>query len=275
LNIFISYRREDAQWPARQLHQTIRGTLSTGEVFIDTDSIPAGVDFAAYIQAKIKQSDIVLAIIGSKWLTAVDSETGSRRLDDPNDFVRIELATSLALGKRVVPLIIDNAKFPAQDELPPDLKKLAAMNGEYLQIRTFDADVDRLLLKLGVAKSKSVSNETKPVSTAKKWPKSKWIAFWLALVPYTAFFGAHKFYLELNFGTSHSGLRRVGLLYLLFFLLAFSGGFYGMATDGPTAFLAYPALALYGCSLIEAAIYALKTREEFHEDYVIKRRRFF
>jgi len=48
-----------------------------------------------------------------------------------------------------------------------------------------------------------------------------------------------------------------------------------MATDGPTAFLAYPALALYGCSLIEAAIYALKTREEFHEDYVIKRRRFF
>jgi hypothetical protein len=146
--IFISYRRDDSRWQARQIFNAIAATVPRESVFMDIDAIPMGADFVDELERWVRECDILLALIGTGWLVATNPKTGMRRLDNELDFVRVEIREALARNIPVVPVLIDEALMPNADELPYDIKKLVRRQAEFLQFRTFDADVERLIRKL-------------------------------------------------------------------------------------------------------------------------------
>src|SRR5262245_39307382 len=125
--IFINYRRGDDPGFAGRLFDRLEGSFQPGQLFMDVDSIPAGHDFVRVLEDQVAQCDVLLAIIGQGWLEARD-RTGSRRLDDPSDFVRIEIEAGLKLGKRVIPVLVNGAEMPRADSLPDHLKPLSRRN---------------------------------------------------------------------------------------------------------------------------------------------------
>src|SRR5262244_1246980 len=99
--IFISYRRGDEPGFAHALYARLEQAFSVQQLFMDVEGgIPAGADFVEVLEAEIAQCDVLLALIGQSWLTAKD-ETGARRLEKPDDFVRIEIESSMRMGKHV------------------------------------------------------------------------------------------------------------------------------------------------------------------------------
>jgi thiol-disulfide isomerase/thioredoxin len=148
--IFISYRREDSEWPAHEIYSAIRRRVHNPkeDVFIDVDHIPLGVNFKDHIDGTVAKSDVLLALIGRGWLNARDPQTGQRRLDNPDDFVRIEIACALERGVKVVPVLLDGIPPPREAELPDNLKGLSLRNGIEVRRPSFEADVERLLAGL-------------------------------------------------------------------------------------------------------------------------------
>jgi hypothetical protein len=117
-------------------------------VFKDVDSIPLGLDFKEYLDEKVGECKVLLAIIGDRWLDERDT-AGKRRLDDPTDFVRIEIESALTRRIPVIPLLVGGASMPREEELPVSLRKLVYRNG--IAIRPdpdFHRDVDRLISAL-------------------------------------------------------------------------------------------------------------------------------
>lgn len=151
--IFISYRRGDSQYQADKLHSALKPYVANpkSDIFIDVDNIPFGVDFEAHLDGKVAQCEVLLALIGDGWSAARDPMTGLRRLDDPQDFVRIEIAAALKRGIPVVPVLLDGAPIPAAAELPDDLKGLARRNGLPVSRSSFDADIARLVNGLPIS----------------------------------------------------------------------------------------------------------------------------
>jgi hypothetical protein len=153
--VFISYRREDTKWPARQMYEALSRHLPDGQVFIDIDSIPPGADFVEILQRQVRGCEMVLALIGREWVESPDPKTGQRRLENPNDFVRIEICAALSRAIPVIPVLLDGARMPDEEQLPEDMRMLARRQAEFVEYRTFDADVDRLIRKLGFGKEKT------------------------------------------------------------------------------------------------------------------------
>ncbi|MGQ0674739.1 MAG: toll/interleukin-1 receptor domain-containing protein, partial [Rhodospirillales bacterium] len=143
LRIFINYRRDDSPGSAGRLHDRLAQDLPAGKLFMDVDAIAPGVDFVKEIDDKVKACDVMLAIIGRGWLMAADKE-GRRRLDDPGDFVRLEIAMALKHDVNVIPILVDGAKIPAADDLPEDLRALARRNAVELSHQRFAAEVKGL-----------------------------------------------------------------------------------------------------------------------------------
>src|SRR5436190_20391076 len=100
--VFISYRRDDSKYQARGVYAAFQQVLPREDLFMDIDSIPPGADFVNVLEGWVDQCDILLALIGSGWASANDPKTGRRRLENPNDFVRIELREALARNIPVV-----------------------------------------------------------------------------------------------------------------------------------------------------------------------------
>lgn len=121
--VFISYRRRASDLHATILHERLAAAVPGISVFRDRDSLLPGVIYAEEIHESIKACDIVLALIDEQWLRAKDDQ-GRRRLDDPGDWVRLELAAALSYEKTIVPCLIGKAKLPTKDVLPPDLANL-------------------------------------------------------------------------------------------------------------------------------------------------------
>jgi hypothetical protein len=143
-NIFISYRRETDSAFAGRLYDRLEPPFGRERVFIDVDSIAPGEDFVAVLQARVAACDVLLALIGHGWLAATDA-AGCRRLDNPDDFVRIEIAAALAQGKRVVPVLSDDAAMPRAEELPDEIKPLVRRQAIRLTHDRFKDDVERLI----------------------------------------------------------------------------------------------------------------------------------
>lgn len=145
--IFISYRREDSKHAVGRLHAALKRHVRDPkrDIFIDIDNIPKGVDFVEHLDRQVAQCDVMLAVIGPDWLSVKDPNTNRRRLDDPADFVRIEVASALKRGIPVVPVVLDETKIPSAQSLPDDLQALSRRNGERLEHESFDADVERLI----------------------------------------------------------------------------------------------------------------------------------
>jgi hypothetical protein len=126
--VFISYRRDDCAGHAGRLYDRLAEHFGEERVFMDIDAIDPGVDFGERIEEAVASCDLFIALIGDDWLDIKDP-SGRRRLDDPDDFVRLELAAGLARsGLRVIPVLVEGASMPASGDLPDDLKPLARRN---------------------------------------------------------------------------------------------------------------------------------------------------
>jgi glycerophosphoryl diester phosphodiesterase len=141
--VFISYRRQETAWPARQLHDVLAAELGADRIFKDVDDIEPGDDFVERIQSAVGSCQVLLALIGPQWLTVTDAK-GARRIDDPADFVRLEVETALSRDDvRVIPILVDHAKMPTAEELPPGLAALTRRQA--VEINPVSFDTHRLL----------------------------------------------------------------------------------------------------------------------------------
>jgi TPR repeat protein len=142
--IFISYRRDDASHPAGRLYDRLSAHFTQSQIFIDVDNIPPGIDFVEVIEQSVGSCNVLVAVIGKRWLSSADEE-GRRRLDNPEDFVRLEIATALKRGIRVIPVLVDGASMPRSGELPDDLKSLVRRQALTVSHERFRADAERLI----------------------------------------------------------------------------------------------------------------------------------
>lgn len=142
--VFLSYRRDDSGGYAGRIQDQLTRDLGADVVFMDVDGIQFGRNFVEVLHEEVSKCDVLLAVIGRNWLEARD-ENGSRRLDDPNDFVRIEIGAALQRKIAVVPILLEGVKIPNAGELPEDLKELAVRNGIDIRLASFHSDVDRLI----------------------------------------------------------------------------------------------------------------------------------
>lgn len=177
--VFISYRRDDAQHQADRVHAALKRHVPNPQrdIFIDIDNIPVGVDFVAHLDAKVAECDVLLALIGPNWLEARHPQTGQRRLDDPDDFVRIEIASALKRGIPVAPILLDGTPMPTKDRLPDDLKPLVRRHGVEIRRNTFDGDTERMIRGLSL---KRIKKRTEPKGIA--WDNRLGLAAAAALV---------------------------------------------------------------------------------------------
>jgi formylglycine-generating enzyme required for sulfatase activity len=141
--IFLSYRRQDSAGVAGRIYDRLRAHFGDDAIFMDIDAIPIGVDFRQHITSALDQCGVLLAVIGRHWAGEVGAPG---RIDDPRDFVRIEIESALDRKLPVVPILIDRARMPAETDLPPSLAPLAYRNAiEVDQGRDFHHHVDRLI----------------------------------------------------------------------------------------------------------------------------------
>jgi hypothetical protein len=124
--IAISYRREDSLPVAGRLYDRLQAEFGKGNVFMDFDSIPYGVDFREHIKHMIEHSKVLVAMIGPDWIGR--RRHGNRRIDDPADFVRLEIAYALERNLPVIPILISNTRMPRVEELPKDIEGLVFRN---------------------------------------------------------------------------------------------------------------------------------------------------
>ncbi len=171
--IFISYRRNDSATSAGRIYDRLEVHFGQGQVFMDVDTIRPGLDFLEVVQQAIAASDELIAVIGQEWLTASDG-TGGRRLDQPDDLVRLEIATALERGIPVVPVLVEGAEMPRGTDLPEGLKELASRNALDVSDARFRSDVDRLIQALEATEQGFTEESVPQLSPQRK--------FWLLRV---------------------------------------------------------------------------------------------
>jgi len=174
--IFISYRREDAEGQAGRLFDDLSAHFGRDAVFMDVAGIKKGLDFRRIIDEHVASCGVLLVLIGKRWLSATDSK-GKRRLDDANDFVRLETAAALSRDIPVVPVLVQDAVMPTEQDLPDVLKELAFRNGTELTHARWDSDVKLLIEDLRpyletptTAALAQPTRDQSPVATARGTP---------------------------------------------------------------------------------------------------------
>ena len=142
-SIFISYRRADAPGHAGRLFDRLVDRFGQASVFKDLDSMEPGADFVEVIEETVARCDALIAVIGRDWLAA--EQGGARRLDDPDDWVRLEIANALRRRIRVVPVLVAGASMPSAADLPEDVQALARRHAVELSETAWGAQVDQLM----------------------------------------------------------------------------------------------------------------------------------
>lgn len=140
---FICYRRADTAASAGRVFDWLSRNSETIDVFLDVEDILPGDDFERAIEERLSTIAVLFVLIGRGWLSAAAPD-GSRRLDDPRDFVHAEISAALKLGVRVVPVLVDGGQMPAAHDLPGPLKRLAARNAFVLRHDRFHSDMREL-----------------------------------------------------------------------------------------------------------------------------------
>ena len=147
MRIFLSYRREDAAAWAGRLRDALAQRFGEDNIFQDVVMMRPGENFAEVIKSAVIRSDVALAVIGPRWLTAA-SPDGEPRLNKADDYVHSELVTALALTKRVIPVLVGGASMPSAVQLPEDLKPFGLLHAVTLRDETWRRDVDDLVRAL-------------------------------------------------------------------------------------------------------------------------------
>ncbi len=162
-NIFISYRKDDSKWNTQLLYDRLTKYFPEKFLFKDFNTIKAGEDYRASINKALSKCHILLVIIGKSWLHAKD-ENDADRLQNPQDLVRVEIATALARNIRVIPVLFDNITIPAQILLPEDLQALSLRQSVSVSETNFDYDIKHLVEAI---KNKHLDKDDSKINLAK------------------------------------------------------------------------------------------------------------
>jgi trehalose/maltose transport system substrate-binding protein len=182
--IFISYRRDDAGGHAGRLYDHLSARFRRNRVFMDVGTIPLGFNFVDAIEKSVGSCDVLLAVIGKDWISAAD-EQGNKRLDNPDDIVRIELGTALRRRIRVIPVLVGRSLMPRAGELPDDLKPLVRLNAHAISDNRFQDDSERLI--------KAVKQALKDAQTERESPRKVRELWWLLVVLTSCLLGFYLF----------------------------------------------------------------------------------
>jgi formylglycine-generating enzyme required for sulfatase activity len=145
-SIFIGYRREDTADACSRIYERLEPVFGKPALFMDIDKIPYGDDFRALVKSIVPKCSVFLAMIGPRWTQARDERTGARRLDDPEDLVRVEIEIAFATpGVQVIPVLVNGAPMPEAAELPPSLQRLRGLNAAKVRREDFNDDMRRLI----------------------------------------------------------------------------------------------------------------------------------
>jgi hypothetical protein len=163
--LFISYRRVDSSGAAAagRVYDRLEREFGRELLWMDVDAIPVGVNFVKVLEEEVAKCDVLLAVIGQDWVDARDDD-GQRRLDNPHDYVRIEIAAALKRDIPVIPILVDGARIPKPDQLPDDLKDLALRNGLDIRHGSFHSDMDMLIHYLRIQPAQQTAQVTTSVA---------------------------------------------------------------------------------------------------------------
>jgi hypothetical protein len=156
--IFLSYRRADGAGTAGRLADRLSQHFGAQAVFRDIESIEAGENFEDAIGNAVRAAAVVLIVIGPRWLEL--NAHGKRRIDDPDDYVRREVELAMAVGAPVIPVLVEGARPPSAERLPPSIRTLAKLNAVELTHERWDRDVGdllRLIERRGVPAAKTAA----------------------------------------------------------------------------------------------------------------------
>jgi ABC-type lipopolysaccharide export system ATPase subunit len=155
IKIFINYRRGDDPGFAQALFQQLAGRFDHRQLFMDVEGrINPGDDYDRVLREQVERCDVLLAVIGPRWLTASD-EKGARRLENPGDWVRIEIVAALEAGKQVIPVLVGGAHMPREEHLPKPLQPLSRRQAVRISPESFRSDAQRLMRYLQAARAGS------------------------------------------------------------------------------------------------------------------------
>jgi hypothetical protein len=157
--IFISYRRQDSAYVAATLSDKLQQHFGTDSVFFDVDNIPLGVDFRDYIGDAVGECDVLLVMIGDQWLDSSDAH-GRRRIDDPADFVRIEIEAAFKRKIPIVPILVGDAVLPAPENLPESVRGIVFRNAAEIRAgRDLRQHIERIIVGLETIGLKPFSDQ--------------------------------------------------------------------------------------------------------------------
>ena len=153
--VFVSYRRDDSADITGRICDKLVAHFGRDAIFFDDGSIPAGTDFPKVIRDAAQNCQVMLVVIGKKWIYAADEE-GQRRLEKPDDYVRLEVEVALKHARRVIPVLVHNTQMPGKQFLPPNIQPLALRDGRSVRTGSdFHGDMERLLTELNAALAQS------------------------------------------------------------------------------------------------------------------------
>jgi hypothetical protein len=141
--VFISYRRSDSRDVAARLSDRLAVAAAVKSVFLDVANIAPGEAFPDRLERALAECDVVLALIGQDWASPLPD--GGTRIARDGDFVRMEIARALVLGKKLIPVLLDNADIPVADSLPDDVRDITVRNALFLRHASFNQDYQIVL----------------------------------------------------------------------------------------------------------------------------------
>ena len=166
MTVFISYRRETTSGEARALFNDLVARLGRDSVFMDVDSIATGRDFRIVLQKVLESSNIMLVLIDNDW-AGIKDERGRTRLENPDDYVRLEVQTALKRDIVVIPVLVKAARMPAAEQLPAEIRDLIYRSGFELSHSRWESDVREMVRRLGLDLL-----ERAPIGPEEERPKS-------------------------------------------------------------------------------------------------------
>ncbi len=205
--IFVSYRRDDASSEAGRITDWLDRHFGQDEVFMDITALEPGVDFVDSIEEAVETIDALIAVIGPSWVDAAD-EHGNRRLDDPADWVRLEIANGLARGIRVIPVLVKGAAMPPAAKLPDDLQALRRRNALPITEGHWRSGIEELIKALeGVVTKPEPDPLPPPADDQRMPPYTRWMVLGVVvgaamLLSGVLMSGANDTFLHPSFGGS-------------------------------------------------------------------------
>ena len=190
--IIISYRRSDTDAISGRIRDRLAGHFGDASIFMDIDNIPFGTDFRDHIQQAFEHCDVVIIIVGVKW---IGPGKGKRsRINEQTDPVRIEVETALKRGVPILPVLVNGARMPTSEELPDTIADFAFRNAAEVDTgRDFHNHMDRVIRAVesilqarspaaGLAKSHAAgSTGPAPPAARRKWLAIAGVAATLAI----------------------------------------------------------------------------------------------